>query len=118
MPHLILECSDNIIEKGPQLLNILHDCQRLLVENLPTSLDSCKSRIFRHQEYLLGNGNIKNAFVHLEVRVLKGRSETLLKQVAEKLKFCILAGLFESQNNDLILKVSVEIIELSNIYIN
>ena len=118
MPHLILECSDNITEENSQLLNILHDCQQILVENLPTTLESCKSRVIRHQDYLLGSGDPKNAFIHLEVRVLKGRSEELLKRAAEKLKACILAGVLESQNSDLIIKVSVELIELSNVYVN
>lgn len=118
MPHLILECSDNIIEGNHQLLNILHDCQQILVENLPTSLESCKSRVVRHQDYLLGNGDGQNAFIHLEVKVLTGRSEELLKQLAEKLKAYILAHLSESQASDLKLKLSVEIVELSSIYIN
>ncbi|WP_158649255.1 hypothetical protein [Aquella oligotrophica] len=118
MPHLILECSDNIIEENRQLLNILHDCQQMLVENLPTSLESCKSRVVRHQDYLLGNGEVKNAFIHLEVRVLKGRSEELLKRLAEELKTCISARLLKSLGNDLNLKLSVEVVELSGIYVN
>lgn len=118
MPHLILECSDNIAEKNPQLLNILHDCQQILVENLPTNLETCKSRLIRHQDYLLGNGEVTNAFVHLEVRVLAGRSVGLLTELAKRLKAHILSQLSESQSSNLKLKISVEIIELSNIYVN
>jgi len=118
VPHLILECSDNIAEKNPQLLNILHDCQQILVENLPTNLETCKSRLIRHQDYLLGNGEVTNAFVHLEVRVLVGRSVGLLTELAKRLKAHILSQLSESQCSNLKLKISVEIIELSNIYVN
>lgn len=115
MPHLILEASANIHESNARLQQLLVECQDLLVKELPTQLKSCKSRVILHDIYVLGDNHPDNAFVHLTVKLLKGRTPDLLNKVANILRDTILKHCVRSSES-LHLGVSVEITELSDIY--
>lgn len=115
MPHLILEASSNIIETNDKVKVILQDCQNLLVDKLPTKLTSCKSRLVLHDVFVLGEGDASNAFIHLSVRVLKGRTPELLHEVA-KLLVGVLGQGFSKSSEQLHLGISVEITELNDSY--
>ena len=88
MPQIILECSHNVIES--ELSTLFGEIHQLLTERLPTQLESCKTRVIKHRDYYIGDGNANNAFVHLSIGVIKGRSKELLESIAsvimEKLK--------------------------------
>ncbi len=115
MPHLILEASSNIIETNDKVKVILQDCQNLLVERLPTKLTSCKSRLVLHDVFVLGDNNPVNAFVHLSVRILKGRSANLINEVS-KLLVEVLSQGFSKSSEQLHLGISVEITDLNDNY--
>lgn len=115
MPHLILEASSNIIETNDKVKVILQDCQNLLVERLPTKLTSCKSRLVLHDVFVLGDNNPANAFVHLSVRILKGRSADLINEVS-KLLVEVLSQGFSKSSEQLHLGISVEITDLNDNY--
>lgn len=84
MPHFVLECSANIVESlnHRDLFSRLHS---LLAESGPFKLDEIKSRIVRHDEYLVGNGDPSTAFVHLTLSILEGRDFTLQRTVGERI---------------------------------
>lgn len=116
MPHLILEASANIYESNARIKQALMDCQKLLVAELPTELSSCKSRVVLHDIYVVADDAVNNAFIHLSVKILKGRSAELIKVIAEKLRLVLLAN-FVKSNNSLNLGISVEIVELNDSYV-
>ena len=110
MPHVILELSNNIEKQNhTQLLTEIH---QNLTEMLPTQLESCKSRVIRHEEFLVGDGNINNAFVHLNIEVLSGRTQATLDLVAKKL-MTLLQNNFKSLLN---IHFSVSIKDLPAVY--
>lgn len=113
MPHIILECSDNIVESD--LKTLLQQIHQLLSEKLPTDLVSCKSRVLRHTEFVIANGDAKQAFVHLAIAVMKGRSQALLDSVSVLL-LEQLAATFKQSAAQFELHLSVEIRELSDVY--
>lgn len=115
MPHLVLEVSSNIIETNEKIKTILQECQNLLVDKLPTKLSSCKSRLVLHEIFVLGDNHSENAFVHLSVRVLKGRQASLLNETAVDLKNVLSNGFAKSLGH-LKLGISVEITELTDHY--
>ena len=115
MPHLLLEASTNIVETNDKIKQILYKCQELLVEKLPTQLANCKSRLIMHDVFVLGDNNPKNAFIHLTVRVLKGRSQELLSSTSRSL-FELLQESFSKSKENLNLGISVEITELNDSY--
>lgn len=113
MPHIILECSDNIIELD--LKPICIDIQNVLVDQLPTQLTSCKSRVMRHKDYVLGDGNINNAFVHVSIQVMPGRNQQLINAISEMV-LDKLKDYFHVSSSRLNLQLSVAISDLPESY--
>ena len=109
MPHYILEYSNNISEEtDPQhFFPALH--QILIEEGFDAS--KIKSRIVRHDYYYIGNGNAKNAFVHLTLSILNRHSLEKRKRVGGRI-LAYLKKYFSKSLSKLNLKISVEIREL------
>ena len=116
MPHLVLEASTNIIEANSRIKQCLIECQNLLTEKLPTQLSSCKSRYIKHEVYVVGNNDTNNAFVHLDVKVLSGRSPQVLTAIVEDLKQLLIKS-FNQSAVALKLDISIELSDLSVYYI-
>jgi 5-carboxymethyl-2-hydroxymuconate isomerase len=83
MPHMILEYSDNVIDRPEpgSLLRALHDT---LVASGPYDMTQIKSRILIHDKFLTASGNNDQAFVHLELAIMP-RDENIMKETSEKL---------------------------------
>ena len=109
MPHVILEASANI-KVNTDILTTIH---KILAEQLPTQLESCKSRIIRHNDYVVGDGAVANAFVHLTISVMPGRSQELLAAVAGKI---MLALKEYFQQPELNLQITIAIADLPAVY--
>jgi 5-carboxymethyl-2-hydroxymuconate isomerase len=114
MPQILLECSDNIVEKS--FTELLSDIHQLLAEKLPTQIAGCKSRVLRHQDYAIGDLAINNAFVHLSISVLKGRSQTLLNEIANTL-MDKLTTYFQASLKQRTLQITIAMQELPDIYL-
>jgi 5-carboxymethyl-2-hydroxymuconate isomerase len=114
MPHINLEYSPNIIEKN-NLLGLFEEIHTVLVEMLPTQLASCKSRAIPCELYLVGDGHAQNAFVHLDLKTMAGRTETVLHNVGNHL-LTLLTNHFAESARKYHLKVTVEISELQKTY--
>jgi 5-carboxymethyl-2-hydroxymuconate isomerase len=113
MPQITLELSNNIIEKS--FSESLAKIHQILTDTLPTQLVSCKSRIIRHREYFIADGDKKHAFAHLTIRILPGRSKAILKSVAEKI-IPIFQDSFKQSLINFNLQLSLEILDLPEIY--
>jgi 5-carboxymethyl-2-hydroxymuconate isomerase len=114
MPQLILEYSDNIIEKD-HLRELLGQCNQLIVEMLPAELKACKSRAVMHSNYCIGDGNYKNAFAHINLRILPGRSEEAVEKTGEEL-LKLLRKYFSKSFESFNLQLTVEIAELEKYF--
>lgn len=114
MPQIILEASDNIIETD--LKKTLSEIHQILVDVLPTKLESCKSRVIRHKEFLLGDGDINNAFIHLSIKIIKGRAKEIIDTATNKIMI-VLQNNFKESENKLNLKFSVAIDDLPQSYL-
>jgi len=85
MPHLTLEYSANVRETsfrettdlGP-LFSRLH---ALLSEAAGIDIRNCKSRARPADDYLVAEGDECDAFVHLDIRFLDGRSAEVKRAV-------------------------------------
>lgn len=116
MPHLILEASSNIHESNKRLEELLSECHQFLADKLPTQVSSCRSRVMLHDIYVVGDNAPDLAFIHLTIKLLKGRSHGLLLDVAESIKAKIKEYCSRSSEH-LKLEISVEIVELSEVYV-
>ena len=110
---LTFELSDNIIEKD--LVSVANEVHSILANILPTKLESCKTRIIRHSEFLIGNGDKYNAFLHVSIEVMPGRPIETLKLASQKIT-AILPGFFKESSSKLNLKISVAVENLPETY--
>ncbi len=114
MPHLILEYSANVPEKNGfhTLFMRLHT---LLAQSLPTELSGCRSRALECVHYCVGDGNEHNAFIHLTLKIMPGRSEEKRMKLGNELvaalqEYC--SKNFHAQK----IQLSVEMLELQPTY--
>ncbi len=110
MPHLTLEYSANIIDK-PDFKNLFRDCHTALSATLPTDISGCKSRAIAHQDYYLGNGEATNAFIHVTLKIMPGRSREILDKVTQEL-LAIIERNFEKSIRELNLQITIEVSDL------
>ena len=73
MPHLTLEYSDNIQHES-DLQDLFARLHKMIAELAGTQVENFKSRAICRETYHVGAGSGREAFVHLEVRLLAGRS--------------------------------------------
>ncbi|WED42565.1 5-carboxymethyl-2-hydroxymuconate Delta-isomerase [Legionella cardiaca] len=115
MPHLTLEYSSNIGEKK-SLSVFFAQCHAILASALPTNLASCKSRAICHDIYYIGNGHVANAFIHLDIKIMTGRSDNVLQKASEQI-FQLLDSYFSESKKNLSLQLSVDLHELGKHYL-
>ena len=113
MPQIILELSDNVIEKD--LYKALAEIHQILTSVLPTTLASCKSRVIRYKDFLVGDGQVNNAFVHLSIGVLPGRNKETRDLVAHKIVKA-LEPYFSQSFAMLNLQITIAISELPEVF--
>ncbi len=81
MPHCILEYSSNVIDESdwPRTLLALHE---VIMDTGLFVLSDIKSRVIRHEQYLVGDGLDNQAFVTLNIQILSNRSDSVKNQIA------------------------------------
>jgi 5-carboxymethyl-2-hydroxymuconate isomerase len=114
MPHLILEYSSNVYEKD-NLTEVLSKINKFLTEMLPTELANCKSRAIEYNTFCLGDGNARNAFVHVNLQIMPGRDIDKLTTVGNGV-INILKDYFHQSTRQLNLQITLEIVELTKTY--
>ena len=107
MPHLTLEYSGNVPDP-PDIQGILREIHRVLQETAGIKIENCKSRGRVAEKYLVANGESARAFVHLDVRILEGRSGELKRELGYQL-LETLREHFSSAEAALDLQTTVEI---------
>ena len=107
MPQLRLEYSSNITQPVlfEELFAGLHEA---LAQTAGVSVDACKSRAMRRATFRVGGGRPEQAFVHLEVGLLAGRSPERHRAVAAA---CleVLADVYAPSLQALDLQITVEV---------
>ncbi|MEB5476118.1 5-carboxymethyl-2-hydroxymuconate Delta-isomerase [Acinetobacter pollinis] len=83
MPNLTLQYSGNLDIDTQDLLLELHGV--LFNSELFEYKHDIKSRAIQFDEFLIGDGLEKNAFIHLQICVLNGRTTEQLQQLNEQL---------------------------------
>ena len=110
MPHCVLEYSQNIVDQ----LNYREFFQRLhalLSASGEIQLDQLKSRIRRVDEYYIGDGSPKNAFVYLQISLLSGRSQAVREEFGAQ-AFELLTSCFPRSQKELSCSITLEMREM------
>jgi 5-carboxymethyl-2-hydroxymuconate isomerase len=113
VPHITLEYTANIVEES--FKELLLEIHAILSKHLPTDINNCKSRIIKHNSYLVSDGSPTCAFINIIIDVLPGRKEDLLRSIALKIKLLVKERL-RGSNFGLDLQFSISVKNLPDIY--
>lgn len=76
MPILNFEYTDNL-KIDSKIKSFLLEVHDILVQEIKTDLRTCRSSIRKISDYVIGDGNSKNAYILLQIQMLPGRSEDI-----------------------------------------
>lgn len=88
VPHLRLEYSGNLAAPA-DFQPLFAELHRILHEEGGIGLHNCKSRAVKLDHFRVGNGAADDAFVHLTVRVLDGRTDAVQRRIGELALRCL-----------------------------
>lgn len=115
MPHVIIEYTNNL-ENAIDFKILFSKFHQIIVDILPVDINLCRSRAVSRQKYFIGNGDEKNAHLHVNISVLEGHNEEILQNLG-----CLLMSYLKEQcktlKEDLRLQTTCEIKEINkNLY--
>lgn len=110
MPHIHLEYSKNIAH-GIKLSSLFHELHNLVSQTANAEIGNCMSRAIQIDNFFIGNCNPKNALLNLEIQLMKGRSEIILKKLGDEI-VNLLKKYYMSHMEKYEIKISVKIIEI------
>jgi 5-carboxymethyl-2-hydroxymuconate isomerase len=84
VPQIRLEYTSNL-DPVPHVDTLLDDVHRALNTIAGVKLDNCKSRVNVLDRFYVADGAADHAFVHLEVRLLEGRSDSVKQELGNAL---------------------------------
>lgn len=113
MPHLTVEYSENLAEKL-DLLVLLKDLQKCLASDDDANIDGARILARAHgTTNFISTDQYPDAFIAVELRLLKGRTSDVRKNLAAKLHDTSCAFL---EKHNLKACVTVEAVELADSY--
>ncbi len=84
MPHLRLEYTRNC-RPDMDFIKLFQRLHQVLSQIGGIHIDNCKSRAYPLDTFLVGQHPRSAAFVHLEVKILEGRTEEVKRAIGEGL---------------------------------
>ncbi|HLB56324.1 MAG TPA: hypothetical protein VJK30_03215 [Coxiellaceae bacterium] len=80
MPIITLEYTSNL-PIDSEIKSFVLNMHHFLVKEINTDLRTCRSTIVKHGNFIIADGDKKNAYIMLTIRMLPGRSDELKKRV-------------------------------------
>jgi 5-carboxymethyl-2-hydroxymuconate isomerase len=111
VPHFTLEVTDNIDLPQAGYSDLFAELHRVLVDTVGVDVGNCKSRAIRLDTYRVGEGDPKNGFVHLEVKIFDGRPVELRREVGERC-LAVLDKRFSQARQELNVQITVSVEEM------
>lgn len=113
MPHLIVEYSSNV-EQHLDIRKLLSAIHQAAVETGAFDIDTIRTRAERRDAYVIADGDARNAFIAVDVRMGPGQSEEVRRQIGGAL-FSALQAVAASARQKLRIRLSLELREASSI---
>ncbi len=110
MPRIVLEYSLNTTD-AIDFAQLFTDIHRTINTTGNVKITNCKSRAIGYKDYFIGSGGLTNAFVHLEVQWLEGRSPEVKSQLGEEL-LDLLKKYYQSTLTEFDLQITVHITDI------
>lgn len=109
MPHISLQYHD-LNGKTYDFRHFFHQLHSLLKKVAGIKPEDCKSRVIPISEATVGTGPGDQDFVHLEIRLLEGRSPGTKRMIGEQV--LDLLKTYFSRTGDPDTQISVEIVDM------
>lgn len=110
MPHCILEYSANIVEE-PDWNALLREIHNVLMATGEFTSHDIKSRVVRHDGFLVGDGSVDRAFVTLTIQILDGRSDATKRGISDAALERLVAA-FRTTREAKFLSITVQICDI------
>jgi 5-carboxymethyl-2-hydroxymuconate isomerase len=82
MPQIQIDYSSNLAGRlDPRALALA--VHRAAVAHVATTLDSCKTRITAHDHVVIGDGDPREAMLHIDLAILSGRTDAAKHALGE-----------------------------------
>lgn len=110
MPHCIFEYSANIVDDPdwPLIIGKIHDG---LIATGQFVSDDIKSRVIRHSDYRIGDGQPDRSFVTLNLQILDGRSDEFKCEIT-RMALEILLDAFPRSRTEQKCSITVQVSEI------
>jgi len=82
MPHCILEYSANVVD-CPDLRRLFSELHDVLISTGLFEREAIKSRAIRHDDFVIGDGDPRRAFVALNIVILSGRPDDAKARITD-----------------------------------
>lgn len=107
MPQITLEYSTNVVPPlaEDEILGALHE---MVAGTIGLPVGNCKSRAVVRDVFRVGDGGVRGAFVHAEVRILAGRPPEKKRELGTRL-LEYLTDVFQPLTGTLDVQITVEI---------
>ncbi len=112
MPHIIIECSENLA----QLVSLDDVVRRLHETALATGvfpLGGLRTRVHVARHYRIADGDHRHVFMHVQMRIGKGRDVATRKRVSEQM-FAALQDAMTPASTATTVALSLEIVEIDS----
>jgi 5-carboxymethyl-2-hydroxymuconate isomerase len=109
MPHITLEYSANLGARVP-LQALAAELHPMLVRVANASLQACKSRAYRADDFCIADGGAQHALAHLTIALMPGRAPEVLTEVGHQ-ALALLKRYIRAPEG-VALQYSVEIVDL------
>ena len=113
MPHIIVEYSANLDDQL-DMQRLVDDLHQVVVDSRVAEVAAIRTRAKRRDIFRVADGDPKNAFVHVTMRLRIGRSTELRTQLAEALLAATDRNL-QRAYTDRAIAITVEMEEIDNI---
>jgi 5-carboxymethyl-2-hydroxymuconate isomerase len=113
MPHIIVEYSANL-EGSLDVQALCNDLHQVVIDSGVADIAAIRTRAKKRDVYRIADGDPKNAFVHVVMRLRIGRSEDVRGKLADALLAATDRNLLRAQATHAI-AISVEMEEIDNV---
>jgi 5-carboxymethyl-2-hydroxymuconate isomerase len=113
MPQISIEYSPTIAATF-DARRFASEVHTLLVAIVETELASCKTRLVELGDVVIGDGSDANAMIHVDVRILSGRTPAQKRQLGEAVMAALAAAVAKPEGLDLQFTVEVRDLDRDN----
>jgi len=113
MPNITFEyCGNLSLDNIEPVVISIH---KILETELPTAIENCKTSMVKANDFIIGDNDKKAAFIRIQIYIMPGRSEKLLKDTSQKITN-FLRDAYRDLYDQFDLQISVAIIGLPKSY--